>query len=103
MKTYYAYIMVNTSRTIYIGVTNDLERRVWQHKNKSVSGFTAKHGLTNLVYYEEFTNIHDALVREKQLKGWRRSKKVALVNESNPAWRDLSTEWSAGPLDQTTF
>jgi putative endonuclease len=75
MKDYYVYILSNTSKTLYIGVTNNLERRVYEHKNKLIDGFTKKYNLTKLVYFETTTDIKAAIYREKQLKGWLRSKK----------------------------
>jgi len=78
-KQYYVYIMSNKSKTLYTGVTDDLERRVYQHKNKLIEGFTKKYKITILVYYEETTDIRSAIAREKQIKGWRRSKKIALI------------------------
>ncbi len=89
---YYLYIMANESRMIYTGVTNDLERRVYQHKQK-LDGFTKKYNSTKLVYYEVTDDARSAIRREKQLKGWLRSKKVALIDSMNPLWRDLSEEW----------
>jgi putative endonuclease len=89
-KQYYVYIMTNRSGTLYIGVTNDLVRRAHEHKTKCVEGFTTKYNLTQLVYYESGADIREAIAREKQLKGWRRSKKLALINASNPKWNDLS-------------
>ncbi len=94
MRSYYVYVMTNASRTLYIGVTNDLELRVRQHQRKEVPGFTAKYNLTRLVYYETFNSVQDAIYREKQLKGWLRSKKVALIETVNSNWADLSSEWS---------
>jgi putative endonuclease len=85
--------MTNRSGTLYIGVTNDLERRVYQHKTKQVEGFTKKYNLMQLVYFESGADILEAIAREKQLKGWRRSKKLALINSSNPKWNDLSDAW----------
>ncbi len=93
MKSYYVYIMTNKSKTLYTGVTNDLERRVYEHKNKLVAGFTRKYNITKLVYYEETNDVQIALAREKQIKGWLRSKKVALIEGENPEWKDLSREW----------
>jgi putative endonuclease len=92
-RQYYVYIMTNRSGTLYIGVTNDLVRRVHEHKAKCIDGFTKKYNLTQLVYYAEGTDLREAIAREKQLKGWRRSKKVALINSSNPKWTDLSDAW----------
>ena len=93
MKTYYVYFMTNHSGTLYVGVTNDLERRVWEHKQQKVDGFTKRYRITRLVYYEEYSQVYDALAREKQLKGWLRSRKVALIEEGNPGWEDLSDGW----------
>jgi putative endonuclease len=92
-KQYYVYIMTNRSGTLYIGVTNDLVRRVHEHKAKCIDGFTKKYNLTQLVYYEAGDDVREAIAREKQLKGWRRSKKVALINSCNPKWNDLSDAW----------
>ncbi len=92
-KQYYAYIMTNRSGTLYIGLTNDLVRRVYQHKTKQIEGFTKRYHLTKLVYYEVGEDVREAIAREKQLKGWRRSKKLALINSSNPKWNDLSDGW----------
>jgi putative endonuclease len=92
-RQYYVYVMTNRSGTLYIGVSNDLVRRVHEHKTKCVKGFTAKYNLTQLVYYEAGSDIREAIAREKQLKGWRRSKKLALINSSNPKWNDLSDAW----------
>ncbi|OGT36261.1 MAG: endonuclease [Gammaproteobacteria bacterium RIFCSPHIGHO2_12_FULL_37_14] len=93
MRNYCVYILSNTARTLYIGVTNNLERRMYEHKNKLISGFTKRYNLTKLVYYETTNNIRDAIYREKQLKGWLRIKKIALIEESNPGWDDLSLSW----------
>ena len=90
---YYVYILTNASRTLYVGVTNNLERRMFEHKNKLVPGFTTKYNVTWLAYYEETPSIESALAREKQIKSWRRSKKVTLVESMNPQWKDLSLEW----------
>ena len=93
MKQYYVYIMTNKSRTLYTGVTNNLERRVYEHKQKFVPGFTAKYNITRLVYFEETGDIQEAIAREKQIKGWLRTKKIALIESVNPAWEDLSASW----------
>ena len=85
--------MANLARTLYVGVTSNLEVRVWQHKKKVHQGFTNKYGLDQLVYYEEYPEVTAAIVREKQLKGWLRAKKVALVGGMNPGWVDLSDGW----------
>ena len=93
MKSYFVYIMTNRSKTLYTGVTNNLERRVYEHKNKLVAGFTSKYNITKLVYYEETNDVHSALAREKQIKGWLRAKKIALIEAENPEWKDISLEW----------
>ena len=93
MKSYYVYIMTNKSRTLYTGVTNNLERRVGEHKSKAIPGFTSKYNITQLVYYEEGSDINVAITREKQIKGWLRAKKIALIESINPEWRDLSEDW----------
>ncbi len=92
-KQYYVYIMASRSRVLYAGVTNDLQRRVEQHKQKVVEGFTQKYNVTQLVYYEMTNDIHVALNREKEIKGWLRKKKIALIESVNPQWKDLSEEW----------
>jgi len=93
LKTYYVYIMTNKSRTLYTGVTNNLERRVYEHKGKLIPGFTKQYNITQLAYYEETNDVQVALAREKQIKGWLRSKKIALIETMNPEWRDLSLDW----------
>jgi putative endonuclease len=93
MKTYYMYIMASKSRTLYAGVTNSLERRVLQHRRKLVPGFTSRYNLNRLVYYEAFGEILSAIGREKQIKGWLRSKKIALIESANRDWKDLSNGW----------
>lgn len=93
MKNYYVYIMTNRSGTLYIGVTNDLIRRVYEHKNKLIAGFTTKYNIDRLVYFEQTGNIEAAIAYEKKLKGWRRAKKVSLIKEKNPKWADLSENW----------
>jgi len=93
MREYYVYIMTNRARTLNIGVTNDLVRRVYEHKQKLIDGFTKKYNITFLVYYETTSSVEAARVREKQLKGWRRVRKVALIEAFNNQWRDLSLGW----------
>ena len=85
--------MANKSRTLYTGVTNNLTRRMYEHKSKLVSGFTSKYNIQFLVYYEAGSDINAAIAREKQIKGWLRSKKIALIDSMNPTWKDLSEEW----------
>jgi len=93
MAEYYVYMMTNISGMLYVGVTNDLERRVYEHKMKLVPGFTKRYGLNQLVYFETTRDVEAAISREKQIKGWLSSKKVALVNSVNPGWKNLSSEW----------
>lgn len=90
---YYVYIMTNRSHTLYTGATNDLKRRVYEHKHKLAPGFTEKYNITRLVYFEETPDVHAALAREKQIKGWLRAKKIALIEDANPKWQDLSEGW----------
>jgi len=93
MKQYYVYIMTNRSGTLYTGVTNDLMRRVYEHKKKLVEGFIQKYNLTQLVYYEMTESVESAISREKQIKGWLRRKKIALIESMNSYWKDLSERW----------
>jgi putative endonuclease len=93
IKHYYVYIMTSATGTLYTGITNNLQRRVYQHKKKLIDGFTKKYNVTRLAYYEVFYDVKDAITREKQIKGWRRSKKLDLIKSLNPTWRDLSEEW----------
>ena len=92
-KEYYVYIMTNKSRTLYTGVTNDLVRRVQEHKSKVMRGFTSKYNIQFLIYFESTSSVHAALRREKQIKGWLRAKKLALIESMNPEWKDLSEGW----------
>ena len=92
-KQFYVYIMTNNRNTVlYIGVTNDLKRRVYEHKEKLANGFTKKYNITKLIYYEVFEDIENAILREKQLKAGSRQKKVQLVNNMNKEWCDLYEE-----------
>ena len=93
MGQYYVYIMASRGRTLYIGVTSDLTRRVYEHKQKVTGGFTEKYNINKLVLYETTIDIEAAIAREKQLKAWRRSKKVTLVESVNPEWKDLALLW----------
>jgi len=91
MKNYYVYMLTNWNNAVlYIGVTNNLERRLYEHRNKLIEGFTAKYNLTKLVYYEHCHDINAAIAREKQLKGWVRRKKDELIESMNPNWDELS-------------
>ena len=85
--------MTNKAKTLYTGVTNDIERRVYEHKQKLISGFTYKYNINKLIYYEVFNDIISAISREKQIKGWLRVKKITLIESVNPEWLDLSKEW----------
>ncbi|MEQ9552553.1 MAG: GIY-YIG nuclease family protein [Coleofasciculus sp. G3-WIS-01] len=93
MNAYYVYMMTNRSKTLYTGVTNDLYRRVYEHKQKLIPGFTQKYNINRLVYYEQTSDVREAIAREKQIKGWLRAKKIALIESANPQWRDLSADW----------
>ena len=90
---YYVYILTNVSRVLYVGVTNNLERRMYEHKHKLIPGFTKKYNVTILVFFEETSDILAALAREKEIKGWTREKKLALIETNNPTWRDLSIDF----------
>jgi putative endonuclease len=91
--SYFTYIVASRSRTLYIGMTNNLEKRVFQHKWKEHEGFSAQYNCDRLVWFERYQDVQHAIAREKQLKGWRRSKKIALIESANSAWVDLSREW----------
>ena len=95
LKQFFVYIMTNGPKpaVLYTGITGDLCRRVWQHKNKLMPGFTSRYNLTRLVYYERFFHPDAAISREKEIKGWRRSKKIALIESMNPRWEDLAKDW----------
>ena len=93
---YYVYMMQSPSRhTLYIGMTNNLHKRVWQHKTHTFDGFTDDYNATRLVYWESFDDVLKAIDREKQLKGWRREKKLALIEARNPRWQDSAEKWGA--------
>ncbi len=93
MRHFYVYILASKSRVLYIGVTNDIHRRVWEHKRNEFPGFSSKYRVHRLVYYETFKYVGNAIAREKALKGWLRCRKVALIASSNPTWEDLSEGW----------
>ena len=93
MRSYYVYMMTNKSGTLYVGVTNNLERRVYEHKQGLLDGFTKKYKMDRLVYYEETHDVWSAIEREKQIKGWLRKKKIELIREANPRWDDLAATW----------
>ena len=92
--TYFVYILTNKSNTLYVGVTNNLERRVAEHSFKNTSSFTSKYNIDKLIYYEEFSNINDAISAEKKIKGWNRKKKMELIKTINPNFKDLSSQTS---------
>lgn len=89
----FVYLIASRSRTLYCGVTSDLETRVRQHRNGTFGGFTSKYRCTRLVWFERFNDVEIAIVREKEIKGWRREKKIALIEKDNRTWEDLSAEW----------
>lgn len=92
-RSYYIYLLTNwNNKVIYVGVTNNLSRRVYEHKNKLIPGFTSKYNLNKLVYFEETQDVIAAIAREKEIKKWRRGKKNDLVNRLNPEWKDLHEE-----------
>jgi putative endonuclease len=95
---YFAYIVSSRSGTLYIGVTNSMYRRALEHKRGEVEGFASKYHCDRLVYYEGFDDVHRAIGREKQLKGWTRAKKIALIESKNPRWEDLAEKWGAEML-----
>jgi len=90
---YFVYILSSRTRVIYVEMTNDIDRRLYEHKNKLIEGFTTRYNVTSLVYYETFTDVNLAIAREKEIKKWRREKKDALIESMNPDWEDLSTKW----------
>jgi putative endonuclease len=92
---YFAYIVCSRSGTLYIGMTNSIYRRALEHKRGEVEGFASKYHCDRLVYYESFDDVHKAIGREKQLKGWTRAKKIALIESRNPRWQDLAETWGA--------
>jgi putative endonuclease len=92
---YYTYIVASRSRTLYVGVTGNLEKRVFEHKRKLREGFSATYNCSRLVWFDRFTEVDHAIAREKQLKAWRRAKKIALIEAGNPTWVDLSEGWYA--------
>ncbi|MBI4796334.1 MAG: GIY-YIG nuclease family protein [Deltaproteobacteria bacterium] len=85
--------MTNKSGTLYVGVSNNLERRIFEHKSSLIEGFTRKYNINRLVYYEETNDILAAIDQEKQIKGWLRDQKIALIESINPQWKDLSQDW----------
>jgi putative endonuclease len=99
---YYVYIVASRTHVLYIGVTSEIELRVWQHKQGTYDGFTKKYKCNRLVYFERFAFIDTAIPRETELKGWRRDRKIALIESSNPTWQDLSAGWGE-PIASATW
>ncbi len=96
----WVYILASRKNgTLYVGVTTDIRHRIWQHKAGIQEGFTKQHRVETLVYFAEFSGIHRAISREKEIKGWRRSRKITLIESENPDWNDLAATWFARPLD----
>jgi putative endonuclease len=93
MREYYVYMLASRSKRLYVGMTSDLARRVWEHKTKAVPGFTSQYNIDRLVWYESTNSAIDAAERERQLKRWRREKKVMLIEMENADWIDLAAEW----------
>ena len=93
MNTYYVYMLTNRSGTLYIGVTNNLERRLLEHREGKAGSFTARYKVDRLLYFEETNDVSEAIAREKQLKGWTRKRKLALAAQMNPRWLDLAGDW----------
>jgi putative endonuclease len=89
-KTFYVYILASPTRTLYTGFTSDLQKRLWQHRSKSILGFSSRYQVTRLVYYEVVAEALAGIAREKQIKGWSREKKIELIKGMNPEWEDLS-------------
>jgi putative endonuclease len=100
-KNYYTYIVASSSHTLYIGVTSNIEQRIWQHKSKEFEGFSATYNCNRLVWFERYTQAGTAIAREKQLKVWVRAKKIELIEQANPTWADLSESWGK-PIEAFT-
>jgi putative endonuclease len=99
-ERFWVYILSSTSGTLYTGMTNNLDRRIFEHKHHLTRGFTATYDCTRLVWFEEWQDVRSAIAREKQIKGWLRSKKIALIQSFNPHWTDLAEHWSARLCDK---
>ena len=93
MRGYYVYILASHTRVLYVGMTGSLDRRIIEHKDMSHEGFTSRYRVIDLVYYESYQYVKDAIAREKELKGWRREKKIALIESTNRGWRDPASMW----------
>jgi len=102
-RTFFVYIMASRSRVLYLGITNSIRRRNREHKERHPGTFTAKHRCTSLVLCETYNSPTSAIAREKQLKGWTRAKKIALIEKANPNWRDLSEDWGKPISPPTAF
>jgi putative endonuclease len=100
MRTYYVYMLASPSGVPYTGVTNNIQRRIVEHRRKLIAGFTRKYNVTKLVHYEVFGEIRSAIAREKQIKAWTRQKRVALIESQNPKWADLTADWFPDPLPE---
>jgi putative endonuclease len=94
MRQYYVYILASAARVLYTGVTNDLSRRLVEHRDANMPKFTSRYRVTRLVFFETFSDIHQAIEAEKRIKGWSRAKKLALVEAQNPDWKDLSLDFT---------
>jgi putative endonuclease len=92
-RCYFVYILTNRTRTLYVGVTNNLPRRIYEHRSGEIPGFTSKYKIHRLVYFEDFVDIRQVIAREKEIKGWLRGRKIQLIESVNPGWKDLSLEW----------
>ena len=92
-RRYYVYMLASKTRRLYVGMTNDLHRRVLQHRTKAIDGFTSQYNIDRLVWYESIDQVLDAIAQEKQIKGWRREKKIELIEAENPGWADLARNW----------
>jgi putative endonuclease len=103
VKLFWIYILASDHRNLYVGVTNDLERRLFEHRSGLIRGFTRKYNVHRLVYFESTDNPIAAIEREKRIKGWRRSKKIALIEAVNPSWRDLSDDWGQSSRDPSSL
>ncbi len=90
---YHVYVMTNKSGTLYTGITNNIRKRVYEHKNKLIPGFTKKYNISRLIYFETFGDVYSAIAREKTIKGWLRKKKIELIRKTNPDWKDLAEDW----------
>jgi len=103
MKRYYVYLLSNRSGTLYVGVTNNLFRRIFEHKHKMIEGFTKRYNIDRLIYFEEFQDIRQAILREKQIKSWRRQKKLELVRIMNETFMDLAKNWYEEERDSSSL